>query len=293
MFFSRVTLNPDITTTSLSGIIADRIYSKHRLLWDLFPGQQRRTFLFREEFEGEQIKSRSKHQLKGTSVYYVVSADKPESNVLFCVEPKEYKPRISEGEVLSFRLRANATVTREGKRHDIAMDAQNRFLVEFCANNQLSVVPGRQMRPQKRDYKKAILTAASMELDQQLTRVLEACDRYRVNLTIIQNRRELLDCVLKSSMDHALESWLVAQGEKKGFELISRGENLGIGRYERHAIPEKGKNAEFHSVDLSGSLEVKNEGVFIDQALFNGVGRARAFGCGLMMVRRTQETCGK
>ncbi|MBE9580954.1 MAG: type I-E CRISPR-associated protein Cas6/Cse3/CasE [Proteobacteria bacterium] len=49
--------------------------------------------------------------------------------------------------------------------------------------------------------------------------------------------------------------------------------------------PPKEKKSGFSSVDFLGDLEITDVKKFT-KALFGGLGRAKAFGCGLMLVRR-------
>jgi len=46
-----------------------------------------------------------------------------------------------------------------------------------------------------------------------------------------------------------------------------------------------GVNSRFSSVDFLGDLEITDVEKFT-KALFQGIGRAKAFGCGLMLVKR-------
>ena len=55
--------------------------------------------------------------------------------------------------------------------------------------------------------------------------------------------------------------------------------------YRWHALPKKGKTAGFSSVDFEGELEVTDAPKLVE-VLFTGIGPAKAFGCGLMLVRR-------
>ena len=51
----------------------------------------------------------------------------------------------------------------------------------------------------------------------------------------------------------------------------------------------KGKGAnpvKFSTLEFNGILSVINADVFIEKCLFNGLGPGKAFGCGLMLVRR-------
>jgi len=47
----------------------------------------------------------------------------------------------------------------------------------------------------------------------------------------------------------------------------------------------KGKKAGFSSIDFTGELQITDIEKF-QHTLFNGLGRSKAFGCGLLMVKR-------
>ena len=56
MYFSRVRIRPNIFKSSQLGkVLEGNVYGIHRLLWDLFPEQQQRTFLYREEIARENV----------------------------------------------------------------------------------------------------------------------------------------------------------------------------------------------------------------------------------------------
>lgn len=80
-------------------------------------------------------------------------------------------------------------------------------------------------------------------------------------------------------------AWMKRQGERNGFRLL----NCEVADYSIHALPRhrgsrKGQ-PQFGVLDLQGTLEVLDPEEF-GQALQNGLGRAKAFGCGLVLVRR-------
>lgn len=78
----------------------------------------------------------------------------------------------------------------------------------------------------------------------------------------------------------ACSAWLSAQATRNGFELVA--DSLGVDAYTRH----RGKKAEiqFSTVDFSGELVVSDAST-LGGALRCGIGRAKAFGCGLLLVR--------
>ncbi|MEH2920672.1 type I-E CRISPR-associated protein Cas6/Cse3/CasE [Samsonia erythrinae] len=127
MFFSRITLQLD----KLPHVMAEKRlhaggYASHQWLWQLFPEQQQRSFLFREQA----------HETK--SLFYLLSEQEPQVNHnLFQVETKPYRPQWHNGMALAFSLRANPVVTREGKRSDVLMDASHQGKVAGLAGAEL------------------------------------------------------------------------------------------------------------------------------------------------------------
>ncbi|UYG07594.1 type I-E CRISPR-associated protein Cas6/Cse3/CasE [Halomonas sp. M4R1S46] len=85
------------------------------------------------------------------------------------------------------------------------------------------------------------------------------------------------------AMDGAAHGWLAERAESWGFRLPVEPE---VGAYRQHALPkDKGRPIRFSSVDYEGLLEVTDPGR-LTETLAQGVGRAKAFGCGLMLLRR-------
>ena len=84
------------------------------------------------------------------------------------------------------------------------------------------------------------------------------------------------------AMQTAAHGWLQRQGDAHGFTLHA----VAVDGYERVAMPRpSGGRAIFGVLDLSGVLEVTHPELLVAK-LGQGFGRARAFGCGLMLVRR-------
>lgn len=76
--------------------------------------------------------------------------------------------------------------------------------------------------------------------------------------------------------------WLRSRASRLGFEINE--ESLAVDGYQKHI--EKDGRLRFSSVDFSGELKVIDPTTF-GGTLCNGVGHAKAFGCGLLLVRRT------
>ena len=77
-------------------------------------------------------------------------------------------------------------------------------------------------------------------------------------------------------------SWLTTQGARNGFAL----EWVRVKDYSvRHFRRRGGNRITFGLLDMMGTLAVTEPGAFL-AAIGRGFGRARAFGCGLMLIRR-------
>lgn len=81
--------------------------------------------------------------------------------------------------------------------------------------------------------------------------------------------------------------WLGRQGSKAGFTLRSlTGADYTTLTLPDYRGPRKGQ-PQFGVLDLTGNLTVTDPKVFVEQ-LGRGFGRAKAFGCGLMLIRRSR-----
>jgi len=314
MYFSRIRIKPEIfKNTQLAQVLSDSSYNMHRLLWDLFSDEKQRNFLYREEIAREQLGNQV--GARGEPIYYVVSSTRPFSeNPFFQVDIKEYQPKLQKGDRLSFELRANPVVTKKVDRenpdhylkersrrqvvnknkltkkrvrHDVVMDAQRTFLASLCAElNLQSRLPS---APKKQEFKKVLLTHGGHALDGRLTTLLKDDFRYSERLRQSMQLHDKLEWSIKAVVDDALEKWMIRQGERHGFLLAKDHNNqykLQNSAYRWQSIKaDKEKKAGFSSVDFLGDLEVTDVKKFT-KALFGGVGRAKGFGCGMMMVKR-------
>ena len=80
-------------------------------------------------------------------------------------------------------------------------------------------------------------------------------------------------------------AWLSRQGETAGFRLIgARVEDYSVVALPGHRRSRSGR-PQFGILDMTGALEVSDPAAFLT-GLGRGFGRAKAFGCGLMLIRR-------
>ena len=83
-------------------------------------------------------------------------------------------------------------------------------------------------------------------------------------------------------MEQAGQAWIARQGTAHGFEPGA----VAIDGYEPVRVPrDKGGPARFSRLDFTGALVVTDPAAFLS-TVAAGFGRARAFGCGLMLIRR-------
>lgn len=80
-------------------------------------------------------------------------------------------------------------------------------------------------------------------------------------------------------------AWLARQSETAGFRLIG----AAVEDYSVTALPhhrgKRERQPQFGILDMTGTIEVSDPGAVLAR-LAQGFGRAKAFGCGLMLIRR-------
>ena len=179
--------------------------------------------------------------------FLILSSREPQGSRLFKpLESKSFAPVLAAGDLLAFILRANATRDRRSGPHD-------------------DVAPGTRRRPLG---------------DRRVDMVMHAMREQG-----IKGRTTGADSRAARRMDLAEEAagaWLSGQGERRGFAV----RELAVEDYRVCKLKRRGgREATFGVLDLRGLLTVRDPDLFVS-ALFAGLGRAKAFGCGLMLVRR-------
>jgi CRISPR system Cascade subunit CasE len=223
-YFSRISLqafDPHRPKETMRILKSDD-YALHQALWELFPKEPAATrdFLYRQD------------DSQRWPMFYLLSGRAPrQDHEVLRVETKPYHPRLENGDVLSFSLRANPVRTRkiggdnpkQRKRDDVVMHLKRRLA---------------EQAPED--------VASQAELAQE-----------------------------------AGEQWLQRQARPHGFEVVSvRADN-----YRQLRLRARGKEIRLSTLDFTGLLRVADAEEF-SKALIRGIGPAKAFGCGLMLVRR-------
>jgi CRISPR system Cascade subunit CasE len=273
LYFSRARLKAGqgealapLATALLNGAKGQTMAQAHRIVWMLFgDGGERaivdaegknRLFLWREKAPGE---------------YYILSRTQPNNgHGLFALDTKEFAPSLKAGDILRFSLRANPVVTRKnvppegerkldgkgrprGLRCDIVMDALAPYEGKTKRDKTPSLTAGEGNVPSERAKRREAETAK------------------------------------------AAQAWIDGQGRKAGFSLVEKTEGDGVffsaSNYETVRVPRLqgpiyAAPATFGVLDFEGMIEVTNPALFLER-LAHGFGKAKAFGCGLMLIRRS------
>lgn len=192
-----------------------------------------------------------RHELEQMPRFYVVSQRPPKAfSEAWQVQSRAYDPQLQEGQRLSFQLRANPVITRKN-----GAGKPQRHDVVMQAKKQLLAEHGLSKEAKWADWKDESNKPLLYELVQQ----------------------------------HCAE-WLAGVAKRNGFEIALTDEEvpqckLQVDAYEQSKAGKRDHNIRFSAVDFSGELLVTNPELF-HQALCNGIGHAKAFGCGLLLVRR-------
>lgn len=195
-------------------------YSLHRAVWSLFADDpdRRRDFLYRLD------------QTREGAVIFTLSEREPvDTENLWHIEAKPFKPVLEPGDRLRFRVRVNPTVKREGKRHDVVMDRKKSLLGEKVA---------------RKDWPS--------------------------------------DGVLVQEEGIA---WLKKRAQTNGFEpeeATTRADSYFVHEFRRRSD----QRVRLATCDLTGTLVVGEPDRFLAM-VGNGLGPAKGFGCGLMLLART------
>lgn len=246
MFLSRVELGPRAAEHEAFWREVSQPYGAHQALW---------TLLGRGPDQKRDFLFRAEES-RGHPSFLVLSAQRPEAPAggLWCVEPKPFAPALKAGQRLSFRLLASPVV-RRGER------------VEGKKN--------------KRVHRHDVVMDSAR-------RLAEAGQSLPDPVTLARN---------------AGLAWLSAQARNGGFRIVeapveSIGEDglieaepetraaLRVEGYRQHRIARRDATPiRFSTLEFEGLLEVSDPAGFLAKVAA-GFGPQKAFGCGLMLLRR-------
>ena len=89
----------------------------------------------------------------------------------------------------------------------------------------------------------------------------------------------------RTAMQEQGFAWLERQGAKAGFTI--RSGEVNVDGYEQHRVSRKesARSMSYSTLDFDGILTVTDPAPFLP-AIARGFGAAKAYGCGLMLIRR-------
>ena len=111
--------------------------------------------------------------------------------------------------------------------------------------------------------------------------VTDALLSLRAQSRNLDERGHVPDTDRRAAENAAATQWLARQGERSGFAVEGIHVESSLRRHLRRA---KGRDAVIGVLNLTGVLRVTHVEAFTTR-LQEGFGRARAFGCGLMLIR--------
>lgn len=297
-YFSSVQFNPNNIQDklvsfyeSLSNKDEHLFYRDHQIIWKLFGDANSKDFLFRKETK-DTIEAL---ETAFNTIYYVVSKMKPVDNQnLFYINTKEYNPVIEKGEKFEFYLRANPVKTKaiggkSGKKCDVLMDVLHAYTP--YSNEDVDRVLGLwEVYLKELERKDVVLPADTKE---DLFKIIKEFPQRMHDEKKATEKRSLIRKILFPKMESSAKEWLIRQSKLNGFDLnhdevIMEGSQYhNYTKYNSKSI-NASQNIKFTSVDYSGVLHVSDVDLF-QKALFEGIGRAKRFGCGLLMIRRARR----
>lgn len=183
--------------------------------------------------------------------FFTLSHREPQSHGLFeAPEIKIFEPVLKAGDKLAFLLRANAVTQLPKNPNDRSPSGRVRSRKVDVAMNLLKDVPPRRAKPGRN----------------------EKSERAEKRHDIAAG---------------AAKDWLRKKGEACGFALADG--RFMLDDYSTISLsrPQGSRRAEprFGIFDMKGELQVTDPEAFVEQ-IANGFGRAKSYGCGLMMIRR-------
>jgi CRISPR system Cascade subunit CasE len=188
---------------------------------------------------------------KGFPVFYVLSPTEPSPLAgVLAVESKVFNPQLQAGDKLRFTLRANPVEQLTKAR---TLEEQEQLRID----RQKKGLRDKEIIPMKRVRHDVVM---------QLKKTLTEAGREQYSQSELEQQ--------------AGAAWLEKKAEKNGFKLLS----VTAEGYQQHHFKKRG--IKISTLDFNGVLEVTDPGIFIQEALYKGIGPAKAFGCGLLSLAR-------
>lgn len=108
--------------------------------------------------------------------------------------------------------------------------------------------------------------------------VMDALQKTDLNHSLGTKRSEIRD----EQAQQAAQRWMVDQGKRCGFTV----EQVVVNSYQTQRVPRRNPpDARFGVLDLQGVLTVNEDDLFL-RSMAQGFGKGKAFGNGLMLIKR-------
>jgi CRISPR system Cascade subunit CasE len=248
-----IRLRKNVSPRDIASLGGGEEYRLHKLIWDLFSDgpNRKRDFLYRNEI------------INGLPTFYTISEREPNCvGNLWDVLVKKYAPRLVQGERLSFKLRANPVQPAKKERTDSEIK-------EWLRSREARGL--KEKEPTKKRIRHDV--------------VMEEKSRIGFKELTHDQRPHTAELIQKAGL-----TWLKAKEKEFGF-FVEDEENktaVRVDGYIQHRLfrGRGQKPMTFNTLDFNGILTVTEPETFVNKCLFNGIGPAKAFGCGLMLVRR-------
>lgn len=254
MYFSLIRLRRDLAPRDIVALGRSDGYGQHKMVWDIFSDgpDRKRDFLYRFE------------NVNGLPTYYAVSVREPvASKGLWDISTKPYAPKLARGDRLAFKLRANPVQLAKQERNAEELEAWQKSRAERGLKPNKSMERGWTQKVIRHDV------------------VMDAKTRIDFKDLPIEKRPHVARLIQEAGL-----GWIAARGNEYGFSALESG-TLADGYVQYRFFKGKGgKPITFSTLEFDGILTVTEPEVFIEKCLFQGVGPAKGFGCGLMLVRR-------
>ncbi len=248
MVFSRIILRDDLEAKKLFTVICRDEYKIHQHLWTLFSiaKDQKRDFLYRRD-----------ESSKWPKFYAVAPREPKDESGLWNIESHPYDPKLKNGQLLSFSLLVNPVVSK---------------------------LSGSVRANSKKHWKKVIRCDVVMDAKNKLKK---------------QGKKYIDEKYWGNFLNEIGYKWLSSRmpvisnntGKKDikldDFGFIIKPKEINVDSYRQIQFYKRGngKPVKISTLNFSGILTVTNPEIFIKKALYSGIGPAKAFGCGLLLVK--------
>lgn len=250
MYFSLIRLRRDLSPKDIVSLGRNDGYRLHKMVWDIFSDgpDRKRDFLYRFE------------KVNGLPTYYTISEREPDDSTgLWEISPKPYLPKLAQGNRLAFKLRANPIQSSKQERTADELEIWQKSRADRGL---------KQNRWSEKVIRHDVVMEAKTKID-------------------FKNMPEDKRPHVATLIQEAGMEWLKSRENEYGFSVVQSGTKAD--GYCQHRLF-KGKSAKpvsFCTLEFEGVLTVTEPDVFVQKCLFQGIGPAKGFGCGLMLVRRS------